>query len=107
MEIYDRISLQLRASGISDRKASVDAGLSPDFIRDLKRGRSRNPTYDGLVKLARYLKCDIEHLVGSDGPQSIVADAAEKRGNVNLKINQTVTFDQATRIFAILGEGQE
>lgn len=54
--LIDRIEIRLKALSMSAAKASKLATGSPDFIRDLKRAKSQNPSAEHIEALARVLK---------------------------------------------------
>lgn len=61
-DIADRIEDRLRALNMTAAKASRLSGMSPDFIRDLKR-RPTKPGADSLARLAKTLKTSPEYLL--------------------------------------------
>jgi len=65
-ETVRRITERLEQLGQSERAASLAAGLGPDAIRDIRRSKSRRPTFETLSALARYFQCSIEDLTGSE-----------------------------------------
>src|SRR4051812_15377464 len=48
--------------GLSQKALSTSAGLNETYVRDLYKGKSRNPTTDKLSALAMALGCRIEDL---------------------------------------------
>lgn len=66
---------RLRAErGLSGRQLSTAAGLSPDAIRNLRKGRSRSPRARTIQRLADALGVPIQALYGS--PPSVPASAS-------------------------------
>ena len=63
----DRIDQRLKALDISASKASTDAGMSEDGIRNLRRRPGRLPRGDNLVKLARALQTTEQWLLTGQG----------------------------------------
>lgn len=61
-DISDRIEERLRALNLSAAKASKLAGMSPDYIRDLRR-RPVRPGAESLARLAETLKTTPEFLL--------------------------------------------
>lgn len=74
--LTERIQERLTALGISANKASVDAGLGRDYVRDILRGKIKEPSADRLVRLASILKCQVLYLLGD------VDEVAEAPGPV-------------------------
>lgn len=62
-KLTDRINELLKQRGISAAAASVQAGFSPSYIRDLNRKRG-SPGVDNLEKLARVLGVSLQDLTG-------------------------------------------
>lgn len=54
--LADRIDQRLKELGLSSNAASVMAGRSRDFIRNIKRGLSQIPQGDNLLALAKVLQ---------------------------------------------------
>jgi len=62
--LAERVQSRLDALGVSANKASVDAGLGRDYVRDIIRGKVREPSADRLRRLAFVLRCTQEFLLG-------------------------------------------
>jgi repressor LexA len=62
--LKERILALLEVRGVKARKASIDAGLGPDGIRNILRGASKNPTTSTLEALARYFAVTVDYLLG-------------------------------------------
>ncbi len=60
--LADRINARLKALGLSARGAAVKAGLHPDAIRSIQRGKSLNPRSSNVAALARVLEVPLEYL---------------------------------------------
>jgi transcriptional regulator with XRE-family HTH domain len=75
MTISDRIAQRLELLGLSQRAASMDAGLNESFIRDLGRNKGQSPRVSGLEKLATVLKTNVEWLMTGAGDPDQVSDA--------------------------------
>lgn len=56
--LVSKIEEILKKKGLSERKACLNAGISIDFIRDMRRNGS-TPKTDKLLKLAKSLNVDI------------------------------------------------
>lgn len=70
-DIADRITQRLQALNMSAAKASRLSGMSPDFIRDLKR-RPIKPGAESLARLAKTLKTTPEFLLyGKSGSPTL------------------------------------
>lgn len=62
----DRVKARLEATGQSANMASVRAGLGRDYVRDLLRGKVKEPSAGRLRRLAEALSCSVEYLMGSE-----------------------------------------
>lgn len=62
--LLNQIEKILKEKGLSARKASIQAGVGEDFIRNLKR-YSNIPKTDKLLKLANSLDVDVNHFLDS------------------------------------------
>ena len=59
---------RMRDASLTMTALAVRAGVRPDFIRDILRGRSKNPGYDGLEKIAKVLACEVKDLRDQGAP---------------------------------------
>ncbi|MEO1084645.1 MAG: helix-turn-helix transcriptional regulator, partial [Acidobacteriota bacterium] len=66
-EVYARIERRLDAVGLKPRPASLKAGLGPDAIRDIKRGKL--PSSFVLKGLSRVLECSADYLLSGEPSQ--------------------------------------
>lgn len=77
-QILTRIDRRLRETGLSERAASLQAGLSADAIRSVRRqikeGRQRGISSETLEKLAPVLATSPEWLLSEMGPESGLID---------------------------------
>lgn len=66
-QLLARIQARLDRLGITAEAAAKKADLDRDFIRNIKRGKSKSPGIDKLAQLARKgLECPLEYLTGDD-----------------------------------------
>ena len=79
-DLLSRIDQRLRATGLTDYRASMMAAGRPEVIRNIRRGRSNNPRRDTLEKLARVLECSFEWLATGRGPIDPVPETAPAFG---------------------------
>lgn len=68
--LIERIERLVQERGLKDSTASVKAGLSNSYIRDLKR-RSSKPNTAALSKLATALGVDVAYLLYGEAPTPI------------------------------------
>lgn len=69
--LIDRITQCVGERGTTDRAASLNAGLSSTYIRDLKSGKIGSPTWSAIVKLAKHFQRDPCWLVTGSSAGSI------------------------------------
>lgn len=77
--IAQRVQSRLKKLNLSMRKASLDAGLSDGFIRNIISGKSESPRGINLSKLAHALKTTESWLLLGDGPED--AESPENQAN--------------------------
>ena len=65
--LAERIEERLKALGLSARGAAIRAGLHPDSIRSILRGKSLNPRSGAVAALARVLEVPLEYLTDAVG----------------------------------------
>lgn len=77
-QILGRIARRLEETGLSERAASLQAGLSADTLRSIRRqikaGRQRGISSETLDKLAPVLSTSPEWLLNEIGPESSAFD---------------------------------
>lgn len=67
MEINkNKINNYLQFNSLSIRNLEKQAGLTRDAIFNILHNRSKNPTIDTLVKIAKTINCTIEELINFD-----------------------------------------
>lgn len=66
-QVYKRMI----ALGLGQKKLAENAGLNETYVRDILRGRSRNPKHDHLTKLAKALGCTVLELADPRGAESV------------------------------------
>lgn len=65
--VYDRmVALKLNQKSLAEK-----AGLNLTYVRDLYKGRSKNPKMTELYRLASALECDVTDLTGKGGAGSL------------------------------------
>ncbi|WP_246708085.1 helix-turn-helix transcriptional regulator [Bartonella sp. HY038] len=62
-----RIKQRLEKLGKSERKASLEAGLSDSFLRNIREGKSLSPRIDTLEKIAVVLQTTAQWLMNGEG----------------------------------------
>ena len=60
----ERLQARLEERGLSANAASQAAGFGRDYVRDLLRGKVKDPSFSRLLRLAEVLKCSTEFLTG-------------------------------------------
>jgi len=67
----DRIQQQLQKIGLSERQASLQAGLSDSYLRNIREGKSSAPRIDTLEKIAHVLGTTPAWLIYGEELQSV------------------------------------
>ncbi len=97
--IAERIQLRLDTLGKSARRASMEAGLGPDAIHNILRGKSANPRRSTLGKLAGPLQCSVAFLIGdAEAPGNTVDRSIDQGGPpVYLAVRRLIEPDEEIR----------
>lgn len=64
-----RIKERMDEVGLNPFSAARKAGLGPDFVRDILRGKVKSPSATRLGKLAVALDCSLNYLLGRPEPE--------------------------------------
>lgn len=99
MARFNNIFLLMEEKGIQAKELSEMTGISPGNISDWKSGRSA-PKADTLIKIADYLNCSVDYLLGRDdkhNPNQLPED-----NFIYKKINIYEAFnrDDTTKLYA-------
>lgn len=65
-ELSDRIRSRLKALGMTQASVARDAGLKPDYVRDILRGHKNTVSSENATKLALVLQCDVHWLFNGE-----------------------------------------
>lgn len=65
--LADRIRFRLEQLGKTERKASLEAGLSDSFLRNIRERKSLSPRIDTLEKIAHVLQTTAHWLISGEG----------------------------------------
>lgn len=121
----ERVRAHMVAKGLSPLSLASRAGLGPDYVRDLLRGKVREPGAMKLAALAGALECSVEDLLGDpDAPAhdpaangwgeklnervsggawcSVVGASALTTGRVTLDLQANVSMGVAAQILALI-----
>jgi transcriptional regulator with XRE-family HTH domain len=73
----DRLRVLMVSRGLNPRSLSLAAGLNPWAVRDILSGKSRNPLYSTVKKLADALKCTpLDLMPETDRRRAVMLDEA-------------------------------
>lgn len=101
--LAERLRRRIKAAGLNNYSAARKAGLGDDFVRDILRGKVRDPGALGLAQLAQALGCTMGELVGDPAaapsePGSLsIADGA-----VRLTLSRVVSLATAAQVLALI-----
>lgn len=71
--LQKRLKAKLDETGINPHEAAKRAGLGDSFVRDILRGRSKNPTADKLEKLAKALGTTLDWFVSDKNTKNDIS----------------------------------
>jgi hypothetical protein len=87
--LYERIEHRLHTMHLTPRKASLLAGLPPDGVRTIARGRI--PRADKLQALAKIMDVDMNWFGLNPGEDALDRAINEKQAELSLLVNRNVT----------------
>lgn len=64
--LASNLARAMQRTGYNDHSLAAASGLKPDVIRDIMRGRSKQPSAARLDAIARVLGCTPGQLLGAD-----------------------------------------
>ncbi|RSC37328.1 LexA family transcriptional regulator [Agrobacterium sp. FDAARGOS_525] len=67
--LQKRLRIRMDILGMNAYETANKAGLGPSFVRDILRGKSRNPTIEKLEKLAAALNTTVDWFLADATPQ--------------------------------------
>lgn len=84
-EILDVLLQYIQKNGTTEKQCLIDCNINTSFLTDWKGGRLKNPSYDKIVKLAKYLNIDLNLLFLGEENQTneLTADEQELLKNYN------------------------
>lgn len=99
MARFNNIFLLMEEKGIQAKELSEMTGISPGNISDWKSGRSA-PKADTLIKIADYLNCSVDYLLGRDdkhNPNQLPEDNFIYK---KINIQEAFNRDDTTKLYA-------
>jgi transcriptional regulator with XRE-family HTH domain len=72
--IRDELRRRMVAMGYNQKSLARAAQLNETAVRDILKGRSRNPRVDTLQAIAEVLGCTVNDLIGGTGLQAEIED---------------------------------
>jgi hypothetical protein len=90
-ELKDRLKSALAASAKSARAISLEATGKPDVVRDILRGKARNPSMDTITAIARVLEIPVSQLAQIGGSEPPTNGAAHN----DLRLARVIGVAQA------------
>jgi phage repressor protein C with HTH and peptisase S24 domain len=74
--VSGRIDSRLYALGLTERQASLKAGVSDSFLRNIRKGKSQSPQADNMTALAALLGTSVEWILHGTGDAEAAAQLA-------------------------------
>ncbi len=95
----ERVKTRMEELGLNQHSAALLSSLPQDYIRDILRGRNKNPSASKLRALSRTLECSTDFLMGVT---SEVGDAASEASQgrvalVQLPIKHSLSHNYQSR----------
>ena len=100
-EMNHRIEMRLASIGMSANAASEAAGQDRNFIRDILRGKSREPSAGRMASLAKVLQCRLEWLLTGEGPETDDQSTITPRQRAFLAQLERLPPDEQDRLFRL------
>jgi len=95
--IARNVRKRMDAKGIGPKALSLKAGLNETYVRDILKGRSRNPRQAHLQNLALALECRVSDLTGEIGAaRTDSAQADEVKRDLLVAFDSLDTRDRET-----------
>lgn len=90
-DILDVLLQYIQKNGATEKQCLIDCNINTSFLADWKGGRLKNPSYDKIVKLAKYLNIDLNLLFLGEESQTneLTADEPEQ-----IKVRNNDTKEQ-------------
>lgn len=74
LTLVARIQARMQLLGLNPFSAAKKAGLGGDYVRDIIRGKVKNPSAERLGMLAEALECSLYYLLGQEEIESRVVE---------------------------------
>lgn len=78
MNLANRIQIRLQKLAKTERRASLEAGLSDSFLRNIRQGKSKRPRIDTLEKIAVVLKTSSKWLISGEGEEDVELSSSKQ-----------------------------
>lgn len=97
----------MQACGLNPYSTARKAGLGGSYVRDIIRGKVKDPGVDRLRRLAEALDMSLADLAGSE-IEDVAALQPAKRGpaSVTIEIKATLPLDIALRVLAMIKDAE-
>lgn len=77
--LQQRLRERMAGLGLNPFSTAKKAGLHPDYVRNILRGKARQPSAERLAKLAEALECSLAYLLGQPDP-AVSPEAHDREG---------------------------
>ena len=100
----DRVRERLDALGLNPNAASQKAELNRDYVRDILRGRIREPSALRLTKLAQALECSPEYLLSDTEGDSASRDrpADDREASVAHSLSRLKSLEKGAPSLSVI-----
>lgn len=100
--LVGRLDALMAARGLNPYSTARMAGVGDSYVRDIQRGKVKDPSAVKLLQVAKVLHCTVEYLLTGEGdtPQPALAPLGAGRWAPDRKVPKYVTEEQVRAIFA-------
>lgn len=97
--VAHRVAALMASAGMNQKHLARVAGLNETYVRDLLKGRSKNPKHQHLAKLAEALDTTVDQLMAAEGrpmsgiqPEGLIRDDAHGLGLATTSITEVDVY---------------
>lgn len=103
--LAERLKIRMQSCGLNPYSTARKAGLGASYVRDIIRGKVKDPGVDRLRRLAEALDMSLADLAGSEIEEAAALQPSSRAATlplVTLKIEATVPIDVARQILDLI-----
>lgn len=81
---------------IDPTNACIESGLNRSFLSDLAKGKSKNPRFHSIEKLANYLGVPASDLIGESYVKHTIGEIVDTSGVSEEAMSMALAYDRAS-----------